>query len=114
MSKVEEAISQKSKKKLPAYKMKTDKRIPVRLTRGPLGSGLPDSKLSKERLEWYQSKNIMLSGNLRFELLNFMDGKNSVSDIRNALSAEFIPVDIEVVSRFIDDLVSVGLAKWKN
>jgi len=110
---VKKVISQKSSKKLSNYKGKTDKRVPIRLTRGPLGSGLPDSKISAERLNWYQTMDISISGNMRFELVNFIDGKNSVSDIRDALSAEFNPVDIQAVAHFIEDLISVDLVNWK-
>ena len=37
----------------------------------------------------------------------------SVSDIRNALSAELDPLDLRVISRYIEDLVKVGVVKWK-
>ena len=35
-----------------------------------------------------------MSGDMRFELVNFIDGQNTVSDIRGDLSAEFVPVPI--------------------
>ena len=92
---------------------KPDNRIPVRITRGPLSSGLPESKLPEDRKELYSSDDFIINGNIRFELLNFLDGKLTVSEIRNALSAEFVPVKTKIVARFIEDLVYTGLAEWK-
>lgn len=92
---------------------KPDNRIPVRKTRGPLSSGLPESKLPEDRKELYMSAEFILNGDIRFELLNFLDGKLTVSEIRNALSAEFVPVKTKIVARFIEDLVYTGLAEWK-
>ena len=50
---------------------------------------------------------------MRFELVNFMDGKRSVSQIHEALGAEFGPVSPQVVTRYIDDLVTADVVKWK-
>ncbi len=52
-------------------------------------------------------------GAARFELVNFVDSKRTVSDIRNALSAEFGPVSTRIVARYLEDLVRVGVMKWK-
>ena len=52
-------------------------------------------------------------GNLPFELVNFIDGARTVTQIRNALSAEFGPVSTEAVSHYINDLVRVGVAEWR-
>ncbi len=90
-----------------------DSRVPVRLTRGPLDFGLPESRLDEERAAWYASPEFTLNGNQRFELVNFIDGARTVSDIRNALSAEYGPVPTPVVGRYLEDLVRVGVAAWK-
>ncbi len=97
----------------PVLNDKPDKRIPVRTTRGPLDFDLPESKLSEEEKAWYAKSEFRLSGTVRFELVNFIDGEKTVTDIRNALSAEFDPVDLKVVSHYLDDLVKVGVMKWK-
>jgi len=55
-----------------------------------------------------------LSGTVRFEIVNFIDGKRTVSEIRNAVSAEYNPVDKSVVGHFIEDLVKAGAAEWKS
>jgi hypothetical protein len=91
----------------------TDRRVPVRTTRGPLDFGLPQSRLDGARLAWYGTPEFTLSGNQRFELVNFVDGERTVSAIRDALAAEFGPVPLEVVARYLDDLVAVGVMGWR-
>lgn len=94
-------------------RIEADSRIPVRLTRGPLDFGLPQSRLDPERAAWYASPEFTLNGNQRFELVNFIDDARTVTDIRNALSAEFGPVPTPVVGRYLEDLVKVGVVAWK-
>jgi hypothetical protein len=91
-----------------------DERIPVRITRGPLDFGLPASRLEPEAAEWYGSPDFPLSGDARFELVNFIDGERSVTGIRNALSAEFGPIDTAAVARYLDDLVEAGVVRWSE
>lgn len=91
----------------------TDDRVPVRTTRGPLDFALPESRLPDDAAAWYRSAAFTLSGDARFELVNFIDGRRTVSQIRNALSAEFQPVPVPVVARYIEDLVRVGVADWR-
>jgi hypothetical protein len=90
-----------------------DGRVPVRVTRGPLDFSLPESRLTSEDAAWYSSPEFPLTGNARFELVNFIDGERSVQEIRDALSAEFGPVSVAVVARYLEDLVSVGVMAWK-
>ena len=52
-------------------------------------------------------------GNARFELVNFIDGSRTVTQIRDALSAQFGPVTISQVGHYLDDLVKVGVVEWK-
>jgi hypothetical protein len=92
---------------------KIDTRIPLRFTRGPLDFRLPESKLDSAGAAWYHSKEFTLDGDMRFELVNFIDGKRSVTGIRDALTAEFKPVDQTVVSHYLNDLVKVGVIRWK-
>jgi hypothetical protein len=91
-----------------------DRRIPARMTRGPLDFGLPVSRLSAEDAAWYSSTEFDLTGSERFELVNFMDGTLSVSNIRDALSAEFRPISLAVVAHYIEDLVKIGVVEWKS
>jgi hypothetical protein len=96
----------------PPVEPRVDGRIPLRLTRGPLDFSLPESRLSESELAWYRSPGFPLHGDARFELINFIDGKRTVSEIRNALSAEFAPMKTEIIAKYIEDLVKVGVVRW--
>jgi hypothetical protein len=91
----------------------TDDRVPERLTRGPLDFGLPASRLPADAAAWYGSSDFTLDGSQRFELVNFIDGRRTVSEIRDALAAEYGPVPQEVVARYIEDLVRVEVVGWR-
>jgi len=41
------------------------------------------------------------AGSTKYEILNFIDGKNSLLNIRNAVSAEYEPVPLEWVEEFL-------------
>lgn len=97
----------------PALADKPDQRVPVRLTRGPLDFNLPESRLSPEAAAWYRTEGSALNGTVRFELVNFILDDRTVAEIRDLVSAEFDPIDQAVVSRYLDDLVRVGVLKWK-
>lgn len=91
-----------------------DDRIPIRLTRGPLDFGLPGNKLPPEEADWYRAGNLRMSFDTAFELVNYIDGKRTISEIRDALDAQFGPVKLESVARYLDDLVKVGVLGWKK
>ncbi len=91
-----------------------DARIPMRVNRGPIYEKLPEIRLSARDAEWYSSEEFTLSNQARFELVNFCDGTRTVSAIRNALSAEFGAIETRVVGHYLDDLVKVGVMKWKQ
>jgi hypothetical protein len=44
-----------------------------------------------------------------FEALNFVDGRRSVQDIRDALSAEFGPVPLGPVAEYLKVLAEIGV-----
>jgi aminopeptidase YwaD len=90
-----------------------DQRIPVRLTRGPLDFRLPESKLPPKEATWYSSKDFPLTSNQRFELVNLIDGTRTVYQIRFILIAEFSSIPDAVIARYLEDLVKVGVVKWK-
>ena len=104
----QDAARRLGKKIVPVSRDAVDSRVPVRLTRGPLDFGLPESKLSKGGAPRYQ-----LNGDVRFEIPNFIDGKRSISDIERALVGEFGSAAVQGFDRFIEDLVTVGVVKWK-
>jgi hypothetical protein len=90
-----------------------DTRIPERATRGPLDSDIPERMLPAADAAWYDSDAFTLTGDQRYEVVNFIDGMMTVSSIRDAVSAQGAPVSTEVVAKFIGDLVKVGVVKWK-
>jgi hypothetical protein len=48
-----------------------------------------------------------------YEIVNFMDGERTVSEIRDAVSAEFEPVDLKQVAEYIDLLARAGAVTFK-
>jgi hypothetical protein len=67
----------------------------------------------EEKLGEGISSRIRLRGNAAYEALNFVDGKRSVFDIARAVSAEFVPVDIQDVYDFFKILEEAELVKLK-
>jgi len=47
------------------------------------------------------------------ELGNFIDGKRSISDIRDAVSAEFAPIALPVVADYFERLAKAGAVAIK-
>jgi hypothetical protein len=90
-----------------------DERVAVRTTRGPLAFDLPERLLPTEAAAWYASPEFTLSGEERFELVNLLNGARTIGEIRNALAAEFGPIPLAVVARYVEDLVRVGVAEWR-
>ncbi|MFH1940597.1 MAG: M28 family peptidase [bacterium] len=96
----------------PSLTAKPDPRVPVRLTRGPLGSGIPQIKLTEEEAAWYQREGRAVF-RYAYEIVNFIDEKRTVSEIRNAVSAEYSPIQTKLVARYIEDLIKAGVVRWK-
>jgi hypothetical protein len=48
------------------------------------------------------------------ELRNFIDGKRSIFDIRDAASAEFEPLDLLDVEKWVGVQERLGLVTFKN
>lgn len=73
---------------------------------------LPD-KLGKEKFAALRLPKFSGSrgsgGQYAYEALNFVDGKRSVSDIRDWLTAELGPVPVEFVAEYLDALRSIGV-----
>ncbi|MDP2886995.1 MAG: DUF4910 domain-containing protein [Ignavibacteria bacterium] len=108
----QDAAMRLGKKSLPTSRAVVDNRVPVRLTRGPLDFGLPESRLPKGGATTGAPR-YQLNGDVRFEIPNFIDGKRSISDIERALVGEFGSAAVEGFDRFIEDLVNAGVVKWK-
>jgi len=50
-------------------------------------------------------------GEYAYEALNFVDGKRTVSDIRDWLTAELGPVPTGIVAEYLEALASIGVIK---
>ena len=93
-----------------------DRRVPSRnrAVKGPLDPGG----------EWVVEKagaaaaNIAIarlpnSGDVTYEIVNFVDGQRSVSEIRDAVSAEFEPVALKDVAEYLELLARAGAITFK-
>ncbi len=91
-------------------------RIPVRnpAVKGPLA---PDG-------DWLADKagrgaaaiaitRVPRSDDVTYEIVNFIDGARSIADIRNAVSAEFEPIELSAVAEYIDLLARAGAVSFK-
>jgi len=94
----------------------TDARIPVRnrTVKGPLPpggewlvekAGADAAKIAIARID--------NADDVTYEIVNFMDGERSISEIRDAVSAEFEPVDIKLVAEYVDLLARAGAVTFK-
>lgn len=50
----------------------------------------------------------------QFEVLNFTDGRRSVAEIRDAVSAELDPVSIEAVTEYLEVLARAGVVRFRE
>jgi hypothetical protein len=76
--------------------------------KGPVGRGYLREKLKESP----DSLNLPLfreNGLIPYEILNFVDGKNSLLDVRNAVSAEFEPLPLQWVEDYIRLLARAGV-----
>jgi hypothetical protein len=49
-----------------------------------------------------------------YEIANFIDGTRTVGQIRDAVSAEFEPLDLAAVAEYIDVLAKAGAVSFKR
>jgi hypothetical protein len=94
-----------------------DTRVPVRnpSVKGPLA---PDGEWVIEKAGPSAAR-IAITGaprsdDVTYEIANFIDGTRSVGEIRNAVSAEFEPVDLAAVAEYIDLLAKAGAVTFKR
>jgi hypothetical protein len=75
-----------------------DRRVVTRVGTGPLPTPEPPTAMLK-----FPNVNDVV-----FELGNFIDGRRSISDIRDAVSAEFGPIALPVVADYFERLARAG------
>jgi aminopeptidase YwaD len=94
-----------------------DARVPVRnqAVKGPLppngewmlekaGAGAASAAIAR----------VANSGDVTYEVVNFIDGARTVGEIRDAVSAEFEPVDLGAVAEYMDWLAKAGAITLKK
>src|SRR5262249_23821359 len=95
-----------------------DRRVPVRnrSVKGPLPPGgewlAREARVRAARRSHHPTR-LDNSDAATYEIVNFMDGEGSVSDIRDAVSAEFEPIDLKLVAEYIDLLARAGAVAFK-
>ena len=80
-----------------------DRRIVTRVRTGPLPTPEPPTAMLK-----FPNVDVVI-----YELGNFIDGRRSISDIRDALSAEFGPIALPVVVDYFERLAKAGAVSFK-
>ena len=94
-----------------------DKRVPVRNSnvKGPLAPNgdwlLEQAGPSAATIAIARLPN---SDDITYEIVNFIDGKRTITEIRDAVSAEFAPVDIKAVTEYIDLLAKAGAVTFRK
>ena len=66
-------------------------------------AGVPTPKLLSYQGVWGAGEEYA------YETLNFVDGKRNAQQIRNAVSAEYGPVPLDVVIEYLKALVKIGV-----
>jgi hypothetical protein len=99
---------------------RADKRIPMWVGRfrdvgggEGLGEALKGQKLRILRYTWPVRGAFVFNVTL-FETLNFIDGKRSIKEIRDAVSAEYDPVPLDVIEELIDAMAQAKLLEIKT
>jgi len=101
-------------------------RVPVRVGDfGPLtyqNDNVLQARLGQERYEKIKLLNSESTHLLNtqdqgelyaYEIVNFVDGRRSVGEIRDATAAEYGPISADVVADYLQACVEAGVMKWK-
>jgi hypothetical protein len=94
-----------------------DARVPVRnrAVKGPLaptGDWVVE-KAGRDAAARLAIASLDRSDDVTYEIVNFMDGERSVSEIRDAVSAEFDPVNLSAVAEYVDLLAKAGAVTFR-
>jgi len=125
----QQARSRGAKEKTPVAPWAAEadaRRIPVRTGEfGPLSyqnDNVLQARLGKDRYAKIKLLNAesthlltfqTLSDLYAYEIVNFVNGKNSAGEIRDAVSAEFGPIPIAVVVDYLNACVEAKVVQWK-
>jgi hypothetical protein len=87
----------------------------MRLFKGPLPRNALEERLNEEGMKWYETNRERAgenSGSKMYEIINLMDGKRTVLDIRHIISCEFGETDLDYVLHYVQDLHNIGLVEF--
>ena len=90
-------------------------RIPKRKFIGPVSDSYADIWFSEhlgEDYKWYSEVKISNLDLIRYETVNFMNGKRNISQIHKLVSAELGRYDVKITEIIIDNLSKLGLIEW--
>lgn len=79
--------------------------------KGPVNLAFLREKL-RDRPEAFNLPLFQEDSRITYEILNFVDGRNSLLDIRHAVSAEFKPIPISWVEAYLKLLAEAGIVIW--
>jgi len=85
--------------------------IPIRdeKLRGPLGLRYVAEKGGGN--PFAGASEVMRDERVMYEVFNFIDGRNSILDVRNATSAEYSPIPLKDVQKYMESLAKAGIIK---
>ncbi len=102
------------------------KRVPIRIGEfGPLtyqNDNVLLARLGKERYAKIKLINSEATPMLNvrdqselyaYEIVNFVNGKRTVGEIRDAVSAEYRPVPVNLVADYLEACIEAGVIQWK-
>jgi aminopeptidase YwaD len=88
-------------------------KVPVRVADfGPVENQYDDALLA--RLGPTRYSQIKLGGLYAYEVLNYVNGKRTVGEIRDAVAAEYGPVAIELVSDYLNALAEAKIISYRE
>ncbi len=89
---------------------------PKRLFKGPLPWNAMNEMLDAKSLAWYDKNRAKAGGSYgskTYEIVNLMNGKRTLLDIRHIISCEYGETDVEFVLHFAKDLEKIGLISFE-
>ncbi len=84
---------------------------PKRLFKGPLPWNAMNEKLDPKSRAWYDTNSSKAGGSYGskiYEIVNLMDGKRTLLDIRHIISCEYDETEVEFVLHYAKDLEKIG------
>ncbi len=96
--------------------MEASRLRPKRLFKGPLPWNAMNERLDAQSLAWYETNLAKAGGNYgskTYEIVNLMDGKRTLLDIRHIVSCEYDETGVEFVLHYAKDLEKIGLVSFE-